>query len=124
MANVVSDYVLDNGLTVLDTDAVGIYICSADPTTYAEATATYALGHKTWAAGGAWGSPAAASPSGQKVSSTPITDGVVTANGTAAKWATVDGSRLLANGSLQSSMAVLSGNTFTLGSFDVSLPGQ
>lgn len=124
-ANVASR-VLDNGLTVLDTEADKITICSTEPTTYTEANSTYALGAKTFSTGGAFGAPAAGSPNGRKVSSTAITDGSVTGSGTAAYWAVVDtaNSRLLAEGGLAASQVVTSGNTFSLGSFDIRLPSQ
>lgn len=121
-----NDRVLDSGLSVLDTEPDKIYICSALPGTYAEATSTYALGNKDFgSAGGAFGSPAARSPSGRKVSSTAISDGSVTGTGTAAYWAVVDSanSRLLAAGALSGSQGVTSGNTFSLGSFDIGIPG-
>ena len=53
-----------------------------------------------------------------------ITDGSVTANGTASHWAITDtgNSRLLATGALAASQAVSSGNTFTLGAFDIGIP--
>jgi len=126
MAANVATRVLDLGLNVLDTEADKIFICSAEPTTYSEATSTYALGNKSWSAGGAFGSPAAGSPNGRKVASTAITDGSVTGTNTATHWAVVDSanSRLLAVGSLSSSQAVTSGNVFTLGSFDIKLPSQ
>src|SRR5262245_49846176 len=126
MANVVGDYVLDNGLGALDTLGSHIYICSSDPTTYTEATSTFALGNKNFGAGAAVGAPAAGSPNGRKVTTTAITDGNVTGTGTAAKWAIVDSasSRLLANGSLSASQSVTSGNTFTLAAFDIRLPNQ
>jgi len=126
MSNVLADYVLDNGLTVIDTMADKIYLCSADPTTFNDATVTFALGNKNFGVGNAFGAPAAASPNGRKVSSNAITDGNVTATGTATKWAVVDSvnSRLLANGSLAASQAVTSGNIFTLASFDIAIPGQ
>lgn len=126
MANVLADRVLDLGLNVLDTEATHIYICSADPTTYTEATSTYALGNKNFGAGNAFGAPAAGSPNGRKVTSVAITDGSVTGTGTAAKWAVTDNtnSRLLANGSLSASQAVTSGNTFTLAAFDIRIPNQ
>lgn len=126
MAANVASRVLDLGLNVLDTEADKIFICSAEPTTYSEATSTYALGNKTWSAGGAFGSPAAGSPNGRKVASTAITDGSVTGTNTATHWAVVDSanSRLLAVGSLSSSQAVTNGNVFTLGSFDIRLPSQ
>lgn len=122
MANKVADYVLDNGLTVIDTGAVRIDINSADPTTYTEATSTFTLGNKTTAAGASWGAPAAGDTNGRKVTSVAITDGSVTATGTATKWSTSDATRLLVNGSLNASQAVTNGNTFTLGAFKLELP--
>lgn len=126
MAANVADRVLDNGLTVLDTEATHIYICSAEPSTFTAASSTNALGNKNFGAGGCFGAPAAGSPNGRKVSSTAITDGTVTGTGTATHWAVTDNtnSRLLAVGSLSSSQAVTSGNTFTLGSYDIRLPNQ
>lgn len=126
MASVVGDYVLDNGLAALDTLASHIYICSQDPTTFTEASSTYALGNKNFGAGVAFGAPAAGSPNGRKVTSVAITDGIVTGTGTASKWAVTDNtnSRLLANGALSAGQAVTSGNTFSLGAFDIRLPNQ
>lgn len=124
MADLIADYVLDNGLNVLDTDADKIFLCSAEPTTYAEATATFAVGNKTFSAGGAWGTPTSASPNGQKVVSTVITDGVITADNTATKWATVDSvnSRLLARGSLNPTRTVKNGDTFALPAITIAMP--
>ena len=73
------DRVLDNGLTVLDTEANRLDICHTLPTTYTEATSTYTVGNKTSLS---VGSPAAASPSGRKVTVAQITDGTVTATST------------------------------------------
>jgi hypothetical protein len=125
MASTVADYVLDNGLTVIDTLADQIHILAADPSNYSDVTAN-TLGNKTFSAGGAFGSPAAGSPNGRKVASTAFTDGNITTSGTAAKWAVVDSanSRLLANGALASSVAVSSGGTFGLPSYNIRLPGQ
>ncbi len=126
MANNVASRVLDNGLSVLDTESDKIVICSQEPTTYTEANSTYALGNKTFSAGGAFGAPATGSPNGRKVSSTAITDGSVTATDDATHWAVVDtaNSRLLAVGSLSAPQAVTSGNTFQLPSFDIRLPSE
>lgn len=121
-----NDRVLDNGLSVLDTEADKIFICSAEPATYTAATTTNALGNKTFSAGAAFGSPAARSPTGRKVTSTAITDGSVTGTGTstASHWAVVDSanSRLLAAYSLSATQAVTSGNPFTLPAFDIGIP--
>jgi (4-O-methyl)-D-glucuronate---lignin esterase len=67
---------------------------------------------------------AAGAPNGRKVAMTAITDGSISANGTAAYWATVDSgnSRLLASGSLDISRAVVSGAQFKLPSFSVTMP--
>ena len=121
----VQDRVLDLGLNVLDTEATHIYICSAEPATFTAASSTNALGNKNFGAGGVCGSPAAGSPNGRKVTTTAVTDGSVTATGTASHWAITDNtnSRLLATGSLSASQGVTSGNIFTLGAFDIRLPG-
>ena len=107
-----NDRVYDNGLTVLDTEVSHLYICSQEPTTYAQASSTYALGVKATPTVSA---PGARTPNGRKVTVTAITDGTVSATGTATHYAMVDStnSRLLATGALSSSQAVTSGNTFT-----------
>ena len=117
-----NDRVFDNGLTVLDTEANKILITSAEATTYTQANATYALGNSTSLSIGA---PAARSGGGRQVTIAAITDGSVTATGTATHYAIVDtsNSRLLATGSLSASQAVTSGNTFTLSSATIGIPG-
>ena len=118
----IADRVFDLGLNVLDTEANRLDICSAEPATFAAATATNTLGNKTALPIGA---PAAGTPSGRKVTVASITDGTVTATNTATHWAITDtvNSRLLATGSLATSQAVTSGNTFTLAAFDITLRG-
>lgn len=113
--------VFDSGLSVLDTLADRLDVCSSAPTTYAEATSTYSLGNKT--------SPTVSAPGdraggGRKVTVTAITDGTVTDTGTAAYYALVDVSetKLLAAGDLDSGVAVTSGNEFTLAEFDIGIP--
>ena len=121
MASYLDDYVLDNGLTKLDTEANALVICSALPTTYTAANTTYKLGTKT--------SPNVTlgdgASSGRKAAVAQITDGSVSADGTATHWALIDTSntRLLAASTLSASQAVTNGNTFTLPQFDaVTLP--
>lgn len=117
----INDYVFDNGLTKLDTEANRLDITSTEATSYAEATSTYTLGNKTSLD---VGSPTDLSPNGRKVVVTAITDGSVTGDGTAAYWAVSDtgNSRLLATGDLSSSQGVTNGNTFTLTAFDIGIP--
>lgn len=116
-----ADYVLDAALATLDTEANALHICSAEPATYAAATTTNSLGSKTSLSIGA---PADRSPNGRKVTVGDITDGAVSATGTASHWAIVDtvNSRLLAAGALASSQAVTNGNPFTLPAFDIGIP--
>jgi hypothetical protein len=116
-----NDRVFDNGLTVLDTEANKIVITSQEATTYAEANATYALGDSTSLSIGA---PQDRTAGGREVVVAAISDGTVTATGTATHYAILDtvNSRLLATGSLTASQAVTSGNTFTLSSTTVGIP--
>lgn len=121
MASMLADRVFDNGLTVLDTEVTHLYICSALPTTFAEANTTYALGSKATPTVGA---PGDRSGGGRKVTVSAITDGSVSANGTASHWALTDNtnSRLLAAGTLSANQSVTSGNPFTLTAFDIGIP--
>lgn len=116
-----ADRVFDNGLTVLDTEANRLDICSTAPTTYTEAITTYSLGNKTSLSVGA---PADRTGGGREVTVAAFTDGSVTGTGTAAYYALVDttNSRLLAQGSLSSSQAVTSGNTFSISAFKIGIP--
>lgn len=118
-----NDRVLDFGLTVLDTEATKIHICSSEPSTFA-GVAGVSLGNKGLAAGGI-GAPATRAPSGRKVTVAAFSDGSVTGTGTASHYAIVDevNSRLLAANSLSASQAVTSGNTFSLDAFDIGVPG-
>ena len=116
-----NDRVLDNGLTILDTEATRVDITSQEATSYAEATSTYTLGNETSISISA---PADASPNGRKVTLSAITGASVTATGTATHFAISDTSntRLLATGSLSASQAVTSGNTFSLTATDIRIP--
>lgn len=117
----ISDYVLDAALSKFDLEADRIDITSQEATTYTEATSTYSLGNSTSLS---FGAPTDGDVSGRKVTAAAITDGSVTATGSATHFAIVDVSatRLLATGSLTASQTVTSGNTFTLATFDIEIP--
>lgn len=117
----INDRVFDQGLTILDTEANRLDICSLEPTTYTQATSTNTLGNKTSISIAA---PSDRTPTGRKVTVSAITDGVVSGTGTATHWAITDtvNSRLLATGALAASQAVTSGNVFTLAAFDIGIP--
>lgn len=116
-----NDRVFDNGLTVLDTEGNRIDVTSQEATTYAEATSTYTLGNSTSLSIAA---PSDRTGGGRKVTVAAITDGSITATGTATHYAIVDtsNSRLLATSTLTASQSVTSGNTFTLATFDIGIP--
>jgi hypothetical protein len=119
-----NDRVLDLGLNVLDSEADKITVCNAEPATFTAANATNALGSKTFAVGGAFGSPAARF-GGRKVASTAISDGTIATTGTVSHWAGIDtvNSRLLVAQALSATQAVTASNVFTLGAMEVSLLG-
>lgn len=124
---VLGDRVLDLGLTVLDTEATHFYLNSSEPATFTAASSTNKLGTKDFGAGGCFGSPAAGSPNGRKVTSNTFTDGTVDSSGTATHVSSTDttNSRLLLTASLSSSQAVTSGNTWGISTgFDARIPNQ
>ena len=116
-----ADYVLDAALSKLDLEADRIDITSQEATTYAEATSTYTLGNSTSVS---FGAPETGDTTGRKTACAAISDGSVTGTGTATHYAITDVSatRLLATGSLTTSQSVVSGNTFTVATFDVEIP--
>jgi hypothetical protein len=114
----IADTVLDNGLTTLDTNGTRIDICSAEPTTYAEATATLTLGNATVNTG----SPIDGAIDGRRVIVPAITSGAVTTTGVSAFWALTDGASVLfATGALASPQSLTSGNTFALGAISITI---
>lgn len=113
-----ADRVMDNGLSVLDTEANVLHLTSQEASTYAEATSTYSLGSAT---GISISSPSDRAGGGRKVTLAAITNGVFNANGTATHYAIVDtvNSRLLATDTLTASQIVYAGNNFALTTMDI-----
>lgn len=122
----VDSRVLDLGLNVLDTESTHLYLCSAEPATFTQASSTFALGNNNFGAGAVFGAPAAGTPNGRKVASAAVSAGSITATGTAANWAATDNpnTRLNVTGALAATQAVTSGNTWQMATFDVRLPSQ
>ena len=122
MAGYLHPDVLDNGLTIIDSAGNSLVICSALPANYA-GVAAVTLGTKATPTISA---PQARTPDGRKVVVSAITDGTVSATGTASHFAILDtsGSRLLAAQALSATQSVTSGNTFTLGAVDIGIPGS
>lgn len=120
MAAFLSDDVLDAALQLIIDNADTLHICSSQPANYA-GVAAVTLGNK---AGPTVGAQQNGDTSGRKVRIAAITDGSVTATGTATHWVLVDdtNSRLLVAQALTSSQAVTSGNQFSLAALDVEIP--
>jgi hypothetical protein len=121
MAAYIHDDVLDAALNYIKTNCENLYICkTGQPTTFAEASSTYAVGVKA--------TPTFTGPandtSGRKVTIDAITDGTVTGSGTAGWIALTDdsASKLLAAYELNATQIVTSGNVFTLTAFKIGLP--
>ncbi|MCB0159455.1 MAG: hypothetical protein KDD83_15075 [Caldilineaceae bacterium] len=114
------DDVLDGGLDVLTADADKLVLCSQAPTSFAEANATYKLAEKASPTVGAAEDRAGG---GRKVVVAAITDGSVTATGTATHWALLDtaNSKLLAWQTV-TSQALTNGNTFQLNALNIGIP--
>jgi hypothetical protein len=118
----IADEVFDSGLDNLSglspTARIDITY-TQEATTYTEATTTFTCGNET---GITVGAAEGGDTDGRKVVVPAITDGDVTATETAGWWALTDGSSVLwATGALDSTQAVTSGNTFTLGAIDITI---
>lgn len=109
----------DAALNYLDTNVTQLFITSALCATYAEASSTYKLGVKA--------SPSVSAATddgttGRKITVSAITDGTVSASGTASHIALCSADTLLAAYPLNAPVAVTSGLTFTLTAHDINLP--
>ena len=123
----INDNTLDNGLAALKAGASHVYICSVEPATFTAASSTNALGNKNFGAGAVYPAAiAAGAPSGRKLTMAAVTDGAVTAGGTASHYAVTNNaaSRLEIAQALTGSQVVTSGNVFTLAAVDVRLPAM
>lgn len=112
--------VFDNGLSTLTSNVETLYILSADPGLTWANIATYALGSKS---GPTVASPSDRSAGGREVVVSAITDGTVSATGTATFFALTDdsASKILAAGGM-TSQVVTSGNPFTFSELRVGIP--
>lgn len=120
--NSVFDDGLDGGLqNIAAAGDLDFCVCSAEPTTYAEAVTTYNLG--TASAHTITG-PADGDTSGRKVTIDAVSATAVSAAGTATHIALVDTntSTLLLTHALDSSVALSLGQNFSANAFDLEIP--
>lgn len=115
----IDDSLLDLPLDQFDTVADRIIICSSEPTTYAEANATYDIG----AAAISIPAPVdnAGTGLGRKVVVPATTGNTVDTNGTATHYAIVDdgASLLMAVNALSASVALTTSDTWGSPSFEI-----
>lgn len=113
-----NDEVKDQGLDYATANGTRLYLCSAEPTTYTEATSTYALGNATVTTS----ATSDGTTDGRKVEVSAILNGTTTASGSATHWALTDASSILvAADSLNASKSVTSGNLFSMEAFTLTI---
>jgi len=119
-ANIHSDY-FDAGLQLMINENENLYICSAEPTTYAEAATTYKLATK---ASPTLTGPGPGDVSGRKITIGAISDGVVNTNGNAKWWALCDDSqsKLQCRQELTTYKDITTSDPFTMAALDVEFP--
>lgn len=116
----IHDDLLDAALAVL-TNVENLYVCSDEPTTFAEASSTYMLGYKATPTIQA---ATSGDVSGRKRTVSAISDGVVDSAGEANYVALTDdsASKLLVVQALASALNLATGSPFTLTAWDVEFP--
>lgn len=113
MAKVIPDTIIDSMLDLCDGTAV--HVCSAEPTTYAEAATTYNLASETVTGGNF--AKANGDTSGRKNTCTPGTGTSITSSGTATHVAITDAGTTLVLVTTCTSQALTSGGTVDIGAF-------
>ena len=121
MAATINTKYHDLALQGIKDDNENLYICSQQPTTFAEASSTYKLGTK---AAPTISNPQAGDVNGRKIVVSAISDGTVNGTGNAQWFALCDDSLsvLQVAQELNTYQDVTSGNPFTLTELDITLP--
>ena len=119
MAKWQNDSMLDAALSYISTNLAEMVVCSAQPTTYAEATSTYALADVAVTSANVTG-PANGSVSGRKITIDEQTGVTVDATGTATHVALVSADTLLYVDTC-TSQSLTSGTTITIPAWDIEI---
>lgn len=121
MAKTVSNTVLDTALNYVKTNGSRLCLCSAEPTTYAEAITTYKLADVDIINTDYTG-PADGDTSGRKIAVNAQSAVTVDTSGTSTHLAIVDvtGTELLCV-TTHTSQALTSGNTANIAAFDIEI---
>jgi hypothetical protein len=117
MAKTVDDSVLDAAIAVIK-GATQLCLCSAQPTTYTEATVTYMLVNKTGLTTGSFTGPVNGDSSGRKVTKTAENAVSVTNTGTGI-YAALCSASVLLYVTTMTSQVVTAGNTANIGAFKI-----
>lgn len=123
MAKWASDSVMDAALTYVD-DCTLLTVCSAQPTTYAEASSTYKLADVALTAGAGNGDYTLANgdTNGRKLTVAQQADVDIDASGTATHVAlSISGSSTLVYVTTCTSQALTSGGTVTVPAWDIEI---
>jgi hypothetical protein len=116
MAKTLDDSVIDGSLNIVKNGATQMCLCSAQPTTYTEATSTYMLVLKTGLTSGSFTGPVNGDTSGRKLTKTAENGVSVTNTGTATYIALCSASVLLLVDTI-TSQVVTAGNTCNIASY-------
>jgi hypothetical protein len=116
MAKTLDSSVIDGSLNVVKNGATQMCLCSAQPTTYAQAVTTYMLAIKTGLTSGSFTGPAAGDVSGRKLTKNAETGISVTNTGTVLFVAFCTASLLLFVDTV-TSQVVTAGNTMNTPAF-------
>ena len=120
MAKWQNDLMLDAALDYIKNNTTQLCVCSAQPTTYAEATATYKLALKTGLTSGSFTGPANGDTSGRKVTINQQATIAVDSSGTATHVALCSGTALLYITTV-TSQGLTAGNTVTVPAWDIEI---
>lgn len=120
MAKWQNDSMLDAALDYIKNNTTQLCVCSAQPTTYAEATATYKLALKTGLTSGSFTGPANGDTSGRKVTINQQATIAVDSSGTATHVALCSGTVLLYVTTV-TSQSLTAGNTVTVPAWDIEI---
>ena len=120
MAKWQNDLMLDAALDYIKNNTTHLCVCSAQPTPYAEATATYKLALKTGLTSGSFTGPANGDTSGRKVTINQQATIAVDSSGTATHVALCSGTALLYITTV-TSQGLTAGNTVTVPAWDIEI---
>jgi hypothetical protein len=120
MAKWQADVILDTALDYIKNNVTQMAVCSAQPATYAEATATYKLALKTGLTSGSFTGAANGSPDGRNVTVNQQASITVDASGDATHIALCSGTVLLYVTTC-TQQTLTSGNTVTIPAWTITL---